>query len=344
MDRQLGFADALVNRKAGRNRKLEVIDRDVDWVRFEPLLPAPKPAGSAGRPGYPSLPMFKATLLAQWYQLSDPALEEALSDRLSFRRFCGFSLEDPIPDETTLCRFRNELVASGAGAALLAELDRQLCARGLIVKDGTMIDATLIEAQAARPKDPKEPAAPQGETEAASAATEPNVQPEGGTETSAARPDPHAAFARKGGKSVYGYKAHIGVDKGSGLIRRSALTPANVHDSTPADGLVMGDEKAVYADKAYCKHTRRRELKARGIKDRIMHRANKHQPQLPRWKLARNRLIARRRAAVERTFGIWKRAYGYTRVRYFSLAANALELQMKCFAFNLRRMAVLLAA
>jgi IS5 family transposase len=111
----------------------------------------------------------------------------------------------------------------------------------------------------------------------------------------------------------------------------------------PADDLVMGDEKAVYADKAYATHVRRAALKARGIKDRIMHRANKHQPKLPRWQKKRNRLIAKIRARVERTFAIWQRGYSYTRVRYFSLVANAFELQMKCIAFNLRRMAVLTA-
>jgi IS5 family transposase len=329
MGTQLGFAEALVNPKAGRNRRLDAIDAQVDWASVEPLLPRSKPSTSPGRPGYRALTMFKALLLAQWYQLSDPGLEEALSDRLSFRRFCGFALDDITPDETTLCRFRNDLADSGAGEKLMAELCRQLDGRGLIVKQGTMIDATMIEAQAARPKDSKPP------TEAA-------ATPQSGAP---ARPpfDPDAGFARKGGKSFYGYKAHVAVDCGSGLIRRACLTPANVHDSVPADGLVMGDEKAVYADKAYSKHARRIELKTRGINDRIMHRANKHQPELPHWQKVRNRLISGIRAQVERTFGIWRRAYGYARVRYFRLAANAFELQLKCIAFNLRRMVVLTA-
>ena len=122
------------------------------------------------------------------------------------------------------------------------------------------------------------------------------------------------------------------------------MTPANVHDTVPADALVMGDERAVYADKAYSTHVRRAGLQARGIKDRIMHRANKHQPELPRLQKKRNDLIARTRARVERTFAIWKGAYGYRRVRYFTLVANAFELQMKCLAFNLRRFVVLTAS
>jgi len=371
---QLGFAEAFVNRKAGKNRRLEAIDRLVDWTAIERLLPSPRPASCAGRPGYAALPMFKATLLAQWYRLSDPALEEALSDRLSFRRFCDFALDAATPDETTLCRFRNELAQNGIGEKLMGELDRQLGARQLLVKDGTMIDATLIEAQAARPKDktegspePDGAAATTGEGSAFKAAAGEAVPgaaasdaevPEAAGADAAVRTAPprkqkrkerpafdrHARFARKGGRSYYGYKAHVAVDAGSGLIRRACLTPANVHDTVPADELVMGDEKAVYADKAYATHARRASLKARGIKDRIMHRANKHQPTLPPWQKRRNQLIAKTRARVERTFAIWQRTYGYTRVRYFTLVANAFELQMKCFAFNLRRLAVLSTA
>ena len=141
--------------------------------------------------------MFKAMLLAQWYQLSDPALEEALADRISFRRFCGFALDAVTPDETTLCRFRHALAAAGLGEALMAELDRQLGCRGFLVKEGTMIDATLIEARAARPQDNHINDAPL-------------------TEGGEARIDPDAAFTKKNGKTVYGYKAHVAVDRGSG--------------------------------------------------------------------------------------------------------------------------------
>jgi IS5 family transposase len=209
--------------------------------------------------------------------------------------------------------------------ALMAELDRQLGAGGFLVKEGTMIDATLIEAQAARPRDDRVNEAPPQDEPA-----EPRV-------------DPDAAFTKKEGKTVYGYKAHVAVDRGSGLIRRARLTPANVHDTREADALVMGDERAIYADMAYATHARRAALKARGIKDRIMHRPNRHHPELPRWQRRRNTLIRAARATVERTFGTLKRGYGYRQVRYFSLLANAIELQLKCFAFNLRRLAVLAA-
>lgn len=323
MGGQLGFAEAFLADKAGQNRRLASIDGLIDWSAFDALLPAGPPSGP-GRPSYPALAMFKALLLAQWYQLSDPALEEALADRISFRRFCGFALDAATPDETTFCRFRLGLTQKGLGERLMAELDRQLGRRGFLVKEGTMIDATLIAAQASRPSGP---APSQTQTSERSTVV-----------------DPDAAFAKQGDKTVYGYKAHVAVDRGSGLIRRAVLTPANVHDTGPADALVMGDERAVYADKAYATHARRKALKARGIKDRIMHRPNKHHPQLPVWQARRNALIRPIRAAIERTFGTWKRGYGYTCVRYFSLAANAIELQLKCIAFNLRRAAVLAAA
>lgn len=336
MAHQLGFAEAFLADKAGQNRRLARIAGLIDWSAFDALLPTAALPGP-GRPSYPALAMFKALLLAQWYQLSDPALEEALADRLSFRRFCGFALDAVTPDETTFCRFRLALAEKGRGERLMAELDRQLGHRGFLVKEGTMIDATLIEAQAARPS--ADPAARNAPAHEPAAASHGGAPPEQGRLA-----DPDARFAKQGDKTVYGYKAHVAVDRGSGLIRRAVLTPANVHDTGPADGLVMGDERAVYADKAYATHARRRALKARGIKDRIMHRPNKHHPQLPYWQARRNALIRPIRAAIERTFGTWKRGYGYTRVRYFSLAANAIELQLKAIAFNLRRAAVLAAA
>ena len=233
MTGQLGFAEAFLAEKAGQNRRLDRILKVLDWLPFPAILKPLAPSGGPGRPSYVALMMFKALLLAQWYQLSDPALEEALADRISFRRFCGFALDAVTPDETTICRFRNALAAAGLGEALMAELDRQLGAGGFLVKEGTMIDATLIEAQAARPRDDRVNEAPPQDEPA-----EPRV-------------DPDAAFTKKEGKTVYGYKAHVAVDRGSGLIRRARLTPANVHDTKEADALVMGDDGAIYADMAY---------------------------------------------------------------------------------------------
>ena len=310
-DGQLGLAEAFMAKGLGSNARLEKIGGLVDWSRFEWLLSKVRP-GESGRPPYRSLAMFKALLLQQWYGLSDPGLEEALGDRLSFRRFCGFALDETTPDETTVCRFRQALIEAGLRDRLLTELNSQLESRGLMLKQGTMIDATLVAAQARPPK-----AAAGGEAGRSSC-------------------DPDADWTRQHGKSHFGYKAHVAVDQGSQLIRRALLTPAKVCESQVADELITGDEKAVYADRAYEHKERRRRLKALGIKDRIMHRRHKHQTQLPRWQQRRNRLIAPVRAAVEHIFATLKRCYGYRRVRYFRLDRNALHLELLCMALNLR--------
>ena len=309
---EVGFAEAFMAAGVGSNKRLERIEGLFEWRRFERHL---KPVRSPeGRKGYPALALFKALLLQQWYGLSDPGLEEALGDRLSFRRFCGFALADATPDETTFVRFRAALAARGLTAKLLAETNRQLESRGLVLKTGTLIDASLVEASVARPS---------GAAGAGSAL------------------DGDANWTRRGREGHFGYKAHVAVDQGSGLIRGAVLTPAKTSESEVADTLVQGDERAVYADKAYEHKARRRRLKAAGIKDRIMHRSHKHQPALPHWQAQRNHLIAPIRANVERVFGTLKRSYGYRRVRYRGLAKNQSHLYLLCIAINLRRAEVL---
>ena len=144
---QLGFAEAFMSAGLGSNRKLERLDALIDWSRLERLASSVR-EGRRGRPPYAPLAMLKALYLQALYDLSDPALEEALLDRLSFRRFCGFALDGGTPDETTICRFRAD-----AGAVLEAafeEINRQLDAAGLILHKGTLMDATLV-ASASRP-------------------------------------------------------------------------------------------------------------------------------------------------------------------------------------------------
>lgn len=311
--RQVGFADALMGTGMGRNDRLDRLIELVKWYRFEKLLAHMRDEAGPGHPGYPVLVLFKALLLQSLYGLSDRELEAALEDRLSFRRFVGLSFEASIPDHTVLNRFRNRLVAEGLLEKLFAELDRQLEKAGVILKRGTMLDATLIETVSGRPREGEE-------------AT-----------------DPDAAFARKSGKpgSTYGYKAHFGVDEGSGLIRTVVTTPANVNDTTPADELIRGDERVVWGDAAYHTHDRERSLKERGVKPRLMRRPNRHHPELPP-RLARyNRLIARRRAAVETTFATLKRRMGLVAIRYVGLTKAAAQVTMAALAFNLRRWATL---
>jgi IS5 family transposase len=286
----------------------------VKWPHFEHLL-SPLRDGGPGRPAWPPLVLFKALLLQSLYGLSDRELEEALCDRLSFRRFVGLSLEEAIPDFTVLNRFRNLLIEADLLEKLFGELDRQLEEAGVILKRGTMLDATLIEAVAAPP--------------------------------SGERPshDPDARFGGAKGKGgfTFGYKAHVGVDQGSGLIRSVITTPANVNDTVPADALIRGDERAVWADAAYDTHSRRARLKAEGKKPRIVRRPNKHHPELPPRLQRYNRLIARRRAAVETTFATLKNRMRLQAIRYIGLAKAEAQVLLAAIAFNMRRWAAITA-
>jgi IS5 family transposase len=256
---------------------------------------------------------MRCLLLQQWYRLSDPGLEEALSDRLSFRRFVGLALADPVPDHSTLSRFRSELSRRGLAERLLAELNRQLDARGLMVKSGTLIDASLVEADCRRPRK---------------------------DEPIAGRSDQDATWNAMPEKPLFGYKMHLAVDQGSGLVRRAVLTSGHVSDKLPFLDLVQGDERAVYADRGYDGWWYRRELTRRGIADGIM-TGNYRQRPLDAAGHARNRTIGPIRAPIERIFAILKRWYGYRRVRYRSLIKNALQLQLLAVALNLRRALVL---
>ena len=312
---QLGFAEAFVSPGLGSNPKLERLDELIDWSLLERLASEVRP-GRRGRPPYAPLSMLKALYLQALYDLSDPGLEEALLDRMSFRRFCGFALDAPTPDETTIWRFREDAVA--VLEAAFEEINRQLDAKGLLVRKGTLMDATLVSS-ASRPPPYK----------AGAGARHPR--------------EPDADWTMRNGKAFFGYKAHVGVDQGSSLVRRAGMTSAKIYESTVADGLISGDEGAAYGDKAYEHKGRRARLKAAGIKDRIMHRRHKHTPRLPYWQQRRNDLIARRRAPVEAVFSALKRLYGLRRAKGLTLERNTARLMAAVTVYNLRRASSLLA-
>lgn len=321
---QMSLAEELVARRAGQNEQLGKIERLVQWQPLERML---KRIYSAveGRPAYAPLSMFKALLLQQWYSLSDPQLEEALADRLSFRRFVGLSLEQEVPDYSTISRFRQQL-SGGLGAQLFGEVNRQLEARSLIVKRGTLIDASLIEAAVSKPA-----AGRGGENLGRGSALDPDAQ---------------WAHRKGGGGSHFGYKVHVAVDAGSGLVRKVLMTGAKTNDSEVADQLICGDEGALLADKAYDSSARRELLARLGIADGIMRRAwwgsvrdRRPDPQL----VARNQALSKVRCQVERVFGLMKRGYHYRRVRYRGLVRNRTQLTLLCIAINLRRALVLSA-
>ena len=178
---QLGLVEGFLAEGLGRNSRLDAIDAAIDWTRIERMVGGLY-AAPEGRPSYPSLSLVKALLLQQWYGLSDVRLEEALSDTLSYRRFARLSLEDGTPDHSTISRFRTALRESKLDQALFEEVVRQLEQKGFVLKKGTLLDATLVEAQAQKP----------GFAEGKGAKS---------------KVDPDADWTRNQGKSYFGYKA-----------------------------------------------------------------------------------------------------------------------------------------
>ncbi len=297
---QLNLADGLVR---GANNFLGEADALIEWSEIEEQLEGIYSAAT-GRPSYPLLTLFKAMLLQQWYGLSDPRTEEAISDSISFRRFVGLSLGDSVPDHSTLSRFRAQL--GNRLMKLLEALNRQLDQRGLIVRQGTLIDASFVQ----------------------SSSRQKRVDPEAGR------------YGMQQQDSVAGYKMHMAVDQFSGLVRKVIVTGANINDSTPADELILGDEAAVYADRAYDKHERREALEHRGVFAGLMHRSSKYYDLSPSQK-ALNRMIRPVRASVERTFGILKMHYRLRRTRYIGLGRTAVQINLAVMAMNIKRALVL---
>lgn len=300
MQKQMGqrsFADELVS---GAKNFLSDVDALVDWRPLERELSGIYDSPT-GRPSYPLIVLFKILLLQQWYSLSDPGVEEAMQDRISFRRFVGLSLSDSVPDHSTISRFRSLLGNHYSG--LLLVLNSQLESRGLMVKQGTLIDASFV----------------------GSSTRNPSLDPEAGI-----------IWKRKGRPGFTGYKMHGAIDQQSGLVRRMIVTAANINETDVADRLVIGDEKAVYADKAYDTHARRRQLKARGIFPGIMHRPNKHHP-LTSEQLLFNQRLTKLRAPVERVFGILKMHYQLRRTRYIGLVRTTIQITLAVIAINIKR-------
>lgn len=314
--RQASLVEALVDPRLGSNERLARIDRLIEWAPIEAIVKKLRD-GTCGRPPYDALAMLKALYLQALYDLSDPGLEAALLDRLSFRRFCGLGLSDKTPDETTILRFRHEAAEAGVLKTCFDEINRQLEKKGLVLKKGTLMDATLVAATHNPPSIKAGPGA--GHPREAG-----------------------ANWTKKNGRSHFGYKAHIGMDRGSGLVRRAVLTGAKTYESEVADELIAWDEGAVYGDKAYPKKQRRAALKEKGIKDRIAKRRHKSEPQLSPRQQLRNDLIARHRAPVEGVFSQLKRLYGWARTRCHTLARNAADLFAILTVFNLKRALTLL--
>lgn len=299
------FSELMVTQKSKGSTRLEKIESLVNWNRLDYRLKKILARSGMGPTGYPPQTLFKALILQNLYGLSDPMLEEMLYDRLSFRRFCGLSLNSKIPDETTICRFRGALKAHTDKLFSLVMAD--LASQGITLKAGAIVDATVIQSAV---KDPC------------------------GGEVSAL--DPDAGWTKKGGQFRHGYKAHVSCDT-QGLIKDVMVTGANVHDGNVLGQLLDGSESEVYADKAYGSHKNRKLLEENGIKDRLMYKKTAKKGKQPNWQVQLNKIWSRTRNGVERIFGHWKNIMGVTRCRYIGEEKVQAHMDLLALTYNLMR-------
>lgn len=309
---QLSILDSAFNKRNKQSRTdnlLKKINQFVDWQRLVQEVVQVYSPSKRGRPTVPIVYMLKILFLQFLYNLSDPSLEDALIDRLSFQRFVGFGFDEEIPNFSTIWRFRERLIKADILDKLFELIIAMLEEKQLILRKGTLIDATIVKAARKPGKKGKDKSAQQ---------------------------DTDAAATVKGKKNYYGYKGHIGVDQGSDIIRKADFTAANVHDSTMYDTMVSGDEASVFADKAYSKQERKRKMRKQGVYCGILDKGYRDHPLSARQK-KRNKKNSRVRNAVERVFAQLKNIYGYRRVRYVNKERNRLQFMFLCMIYNVRR-------
>ena len=325
----ISMVDFALSRRKARYSKLDEISNTIDWAPFEKLLKKhiKRKANAVGNPAYPAIIMFKCLLLQRLYDLSDKEIEESLADRLSFLRFVGLSLEDTVPDASTICRFRNALAKKALGQKLLDLFTSQLQSKGLDLKKGIAVDASIIQS-ARRPRTVLEPM-PEDREEPA----EPAI---GITHSD----DVEAAWVKKGNRSHYGYKVHAAGTVENDIILGGHLTPANhsdmkelprVLEEVPTEPCIR-----VYADKGYASEENRRAVRERGMKDGIMMKACRGK-KLGYWEQLRNKCISKVRGCIERLFGNLKRNRGFVRSRYIGIVKVTQEFLLAALASNMVR-------
>ena len=297
---QESFASGQERRAASSLGELSAL---LDWSEIDHAL-AGISAAAKGEQGWPPLALFRAVLLATWHDLSDVRLAEALEDRANFRRFCGFALHEPTPERTAFVRFRAELVRRGLDRTLFELVTRQLDWRGVVVRTGTLVDATLLA-------------------------------------SASIRKDGEARWAgHRCRKPVHGYKAHVATDQDAGLIRGVEITTANVHDAAEFED-APGD---VYGDSASAGSRSEAAIRACGGTPRIVHTGTWGGADALARLEAHNADVHRIRYRIEKVFGTCKRSYGLRRMRWLGLAEADLQVRLTAIAYNLRRSWHLLVA
>ena len=283
---------------------LSEMDRVVPWALLCALIQPVYPRGDQGRPPVGVERMLRIYFLQAWFNLSDPAVEEALYDIEAMRRFVGIDLGlEAAPDETTVCKFRHLLERHALGEPIFATVNAHLKASGLRLSTGTIVDATIIRAPS-------------------------STRNQSGTR------DPDMKQTRKGQQWYFGMKAHIGVDSRSKLIHSVAATGANVHDATVLPELLHGDETRVYGDQAYRGQTDLIGFHAPRARD-FTNRRYRHRGVVNEIERMKNRTKSKIRAKVEHVFAVIKLKFGFTKVRYRGLAKNGHRLLVTAALANL---------
>ena len=312
--KQLGFSDyeqTTARKRTKRERFLTQMEAVVPWRALIALIEPcyPKTGSKGGRPPYPLETMLRIHLMQQWYDLSDPAMEDALIEVPTMRRFAGIALiSERIPDETTILAFRHLLERHDLGKQIFETVKAHLKANGMAMKQGTIIDATLIAAPSS-------------------------------TKNKKGERDPEMHQTKKGNQWYFGMKVHIGVDKDNGLIHSVETTAANVHDLTPAAELLHGDETVVYADAGYQGIEKREEMQGKGIGFRVAMRPGKRRalPDSPEGRL--DDLIetakAHIRAKGEHPFRVMKRQFGFQKTRFRGMLKNSCKVNVLAALANL---------
>jgi len=292
---QMSFADMEYQnkkRKTRREKFLERMEALIPWQRLEKKLKRSYPKGKTGRPPYPLGTMLRIHCMQLFYNLSDPAMEDALYEIESMRRFAGLRLSDRLPDETTILNFRHFLEQHNLGEKLFKEVNAHLQDHGLMLREGSIVDASIIAAPSS-------------------------------TKNQKGERDPEMHQTRKGNQWHFGMKMHIGVDDVLGLVHSVETTPANVHDLEAAPKLLHGKEERVLGDAGYRGIEKRDEHKDRDVKWYIAERPGRRRAMEPGSDEAWiEEFKASMRAKVEHPFYWVKRIFGYNKVRYRGLGKN----------------------
>lgn len=305
--KQMTFSATGFDRYGKRTRRsafLAEMDRVVPWSELCALVEPFYPKPGNGRPPVGVERMLRIYFVQQWFNLSDPAVEEALYESVSMRRFAGIDLgREPVPDETTVCRFRHLLEEHDLGRHLFEEVHHHLEAKGIKIARGTIVDATIISA------------------------------PSSTKNTEKAR-DPDMHQTKKGNQWYFGMKAHVGVDSRTKIIHAVVATAANVADSEVLPDLLHGEETRVWGDQAYRGQTEVIRTHAPNAKD-FTNRRYRHRGIVNEAERAKNRTKSKVRAKVEHAIGVVKRVFGFAKVRYRGLDKNANRLFVTCALANL---------